>query len=484
MSATQQTPKRPNIVFVLTDDHAANAISAYGSVINQTPGIDAIAEAGVRFDTALVENALCTPSRAAFLTGTYSHTSDVTTLATHLTNDHETFITALKAAGYRTAMFGKWHLGHGEGYDPVGFDHWEVLPDQGEYFDPEFYTPEGSVRFEGYVTDIITERALAWMAAQGDEPYCVLVWHKAPHRPWQPHPKYADAYSDPIPLPPTFFDDYDGRGTPAHHATMRIADYLTDIDLKEEPPTELGYNERAIWKYQRYMQDYLRCVASVDEGVAAITQALRDRGQWDDTVTIYASDQGFYLGEHGWFDKRFMYEESLRMPFVLSYPARIAAGQQITSLVSNVDVGQTILSFAGVEASAEMQGHDLVPLLAEASGSAAPVDAVRDAHYYRFYEHDDHMHHVWAHYGIRTDRYKLIYYYADGMGLPNTSNVTYPPEWELFDLQNDPFELSSVHLDPAYAEIRSDLTLRLWDLQHQLGDTPHPRQPVPERPLQ
>lgn len=473
--------KRPNIVFVLTDDHAANAISAYGSVVNTTPGIDAIAEAGVRFDTALVENALCTPSRAAFLTGTYSHVSSVTTLATHLTNDHETFITALKAAGYRTAMFGKWHLGHGEGYDPVGFDHWEVLPDQGEYFDPEFYTPEGSVRFEGYVTDIITERSLAWMAEQGDEPYCVLIWHKAPHRPWQPHPKYADAFSDPIPLPETFFDDYTGRGTPAHHATMRIADYMTDIDLKEDPPAELDYNQRAIWKYQRYMQDYLRCVASVDESVENITTALRERGQWDDTVTIYASDQGFYLGEHGWFDKRFMYEESLRMPFVLSYPARVAAGQEITSLVSNVDVGQTILSFAGVDAPEHMQGHDLVPLLAAASSTETPAESVRDAHYYRFYEHDDHMHHVWAHYGVRTERYKLIYFYADGMGLPNTSNVTYPPEWELFDLAVDPFELNSVHLDPAYAEIRSDLTLRLWNLQQELGDTPHPRQPVPER---
>lgn len=484
MSGVSGTAKRPNIVFVLTDDHAANAIGCYGSVINETPGIDGIAEAGVRFDTALVENALCTPSRAAILTGTYSHRSAVTTLATHLTNDHETFITALKAAGYRTAMFGKWHLGHGEGYDPAGFDHWEVLPDQGEYHDPEFYTPEGTVRFEGYVTDIITERSLAWMAEQGDEPYCVLVWHKAPHRPWQPHPKYADSYPDPIPLPATFFDDYDGRGTPAHHATMRIADYLTDVDLKEDPPAELDYRQRAIWKYQRYMQDYLRCVASVDEGVAKITRTLRERGQWDDTVTLYASDQGFYLGEHGWFDKRFMYEESLRMPLVLSYPARVAAGQQITSLVSNVDIGQTILSFAGVDAPSGVQGRDLVPLLATASGVQPEAEAVRDAHYYRFYEHDDHMHHVWAHYGIRTERYKLIYYYADGMGLPNTSDMTYPPEWEMFDLKLDPFELQSVHQDPAYDGVRRDLTLKLWDLQQELGDVPHPRQPAPERLLQ
>ncbi|MBS1907650.1 MAG: sulfatase [Actinobacteria bacterium] len=467
------SPRRPNIVFVLTDDHASNAIGCYGSVVNMTPGIDAIAAAGIRFDRALVENALCTPSRAAFLTGTYSHTSAVTTLSTHLTNDHETFITALKAAGYRTAMFGKWHLGHGPDHDPVGFDHWEVLPDQGEYFDPEFYTPDGPVRREGYVTDIITERALAWMRAQGDEPYCVLVWHKAPHRPWLPHPRHAELYTDPIPLPPTF--DYDGRGTPAHHATMRIADYLTGIDLKEDPPAELGYTARAVWKYQRYMQDYLRCVAAVDEGVQSLTDFLHATGQFDDTVTIYASDQGFYLGEHGWFDKRFMYEESLRMPLVLSYPAQVAAGGSTEALVSNVDIAQTLLDFAGAPAPEGMQGHSLVDLV-----TAPDPDPVRDAHYYRFYEHDDHMHHVWAHYGVRTDRYKLIYYYADGMGLPNTGDTSYPPEWELFDLEKDPFELTSVHLDPAYAGIRRGLTLKLWDLQHDLGDTPHPRQPVPE----
>jgi arylsulfatase A-like enzyme len=469
------SPRRPNIVFVLTDDHASNAIGCYGSVVNATPGIDAIAAAGMRFDRALVENALCTPSRAAFLTGTYSHTSEVTTLTTHLANDRETFITALKAAGYRTAIFGKWHLGHGPDHDPVGFDHWEVLPDQGEYVDPEFHTQDGLVRYEGYVTDIITEHALAWMEAQGDEPYCVLVWHKAPHRPWEPHPRHAHLFTDPIPLPATFHDDYEGRGTPAHHATMRIADDLNDIDLKQDPPSELGYAERALWKYQRYMQDYLRCVAAVDESVQALTGFLQESGRYHDTVTIYASDQGFYLGEHGWFDKRFMYEESLRMPLVLSYPARVAPGRTTDAMVSNVDIAQTLLDFAGVEAPGGMQGHSLVDLMT----ADAPVP-VREAHYYRFYEHDDRSHHVWAHYGVRTERYKLIYFYADGMGLPNTRDTTYPPEWELFDLEKDPYELTSVHLDPAYADIRRELTLKLWDLQQDLGDSPHPRQPVPE----
>jgi arylsulfatase A-like enzyme len=313
------------------------------------------------------------------------------------------------------------------------------------------------------------------MDAQGDEPYCVLVWHKAPHRPWQPHPRHAHLFTDPIPLPPTFDDDYDGRGTPAHHATMRIADDLTDIDLKEDPPVELDYAGRATWKYQRYMQDYLRCVAAVDESVQALTGFLNERGRFDDTVTIYASDQGFYLGEHGWFDKRFMYEESLRMPLVVSYPARVAAGASTEALVSNVDIAQTLLDLAGVAAPERMQGRSLVDLM-----TAEDPAPVRDAHYYRFYEHDDHMHRVWAHYGVRTDRYKLIYYYADGMGLPNTGDSTYPPEWELFDLEKDPYELTSVHLDPAYADIRRELTLKLWDLQQKLGDSPHPRQPVPE----
>jgi len=467
-------PRRPNIVFVLTDDHATNAIGCYGSQVNETAGIDAIAAAGARFDTALVENALCTPSRAAILTGTYSHTSGVTTLATGMSDDHATFVTALKDAGYRTAIFGKWHLGHGPGYDPAGFDHWEVLPDQGEYHDPEFLTAGGRIRRPGYATDIITERALEWMRAQGEEPYCVLIWHKAPHRPWQPHPKLLDDPQPDLLVPPTFRDDYAGRGTPAHHATMRIADDLTDIDLKGGPDAELGYAELAVWKYQRYLRDYLRCVASVDESVAAVAAALREWGQWDDTLTIYASDQGFYLGEHGWFDKRFMYEESLRMPLVMSYPARIPAGAVSDALVSNVDIAPTILDAAGIPAPADMQGASLLPLV---TGWAT---AIRDAHYYRFYEHDDHMHHVWAHYGIRTDRYKLIYYYADGMGLPNTSDVTYAPEWELFDLREDPHELHSRHLDPDHAHVRAELTRRLWELQRELGDAPHPRQPVPE----
>lgn len=476
------TDKRPNIVFILTDDHAANATGCYGSRVNETPRIDEIAASGARFDTALVTNALCTPSRATFLTGTYSHVNEVTTLATPLAADNLTFITELKAAGYRTAVFGKWHLGHGDGFDPEGFDHWEVLPDQGDYFDPEFFTAAGSVTHEGYVTDIVTDLALDWIDEQAeisDAPWCVLVWHKAPHRPWLPNPKHAELYTDEIPLPETFLDDYNGRGTPAHHATMRIADYMTDIDLKEQPPEELDYEGLARWKYQRYMQDYLRCVASVDENVGKLTDHLRARGDFDDTLTIYASDQGFYLGEHGWFDKRFMYEESLRMPFVLSYPARVAAGQAVTSLVSNVDLAQTILDFAGTRAPEHMQGASLVPLLATPQ-AAATLDRVRDAHYYRFYEHDDHMHHVWAHYGVRTERHKLIYYYADGLGLPNTSDMTYPPEWELFDLEVDPLELQSVHLDPDYAEIRRTLTLQLWDLQRTLGDTPYYLQPVPE----
>ncbi|GAA1717916.1 sulfatase [Isoptericola hypogeus] len=472
-----QSPRRPNVLFFLTDDHASAAISAYGSRVNTTPRIDAIAENGVRFDRALVNNALCTPSRAAILTGTYSHVNGVTTLATPMDSGQPTFVSELKAAGYRTAIFGKWHLGHGEGHDPQGFDHWEIHADQGTYTDPVFLTADGPVELEGYATDLLTDRAIAWLDEQeGDEPWCVLVWFKAPHRPWVPHERHMGLYTAEIPLPETFDDDYSGRGTPAHHATMRVAEDLTDVDLKEDPPEGLDYDGLARWKYQRYMADYLRCVAAVDENVGRLVDHVAARGEAADTLTIYGSDQGFFLGEHGWFDKRFMYEESLRMPLVMSYPRKVPAGRSTEALVSNVDLAQTILDAAGVPAPPRMQGISLLPTLAGEADAPA-----RDSFYYRFYEHDDREHHVWAHYGVRTDRYKLIYYYADGLGLPNTRNTTYPPEWELFDLETDPQELRSVHDDPAYRDVRDELTGQLAKLQAELGDDAYVRPSPAER---
>ena len=260
--------RRPNIVFILTDDHASHAIGAYGSVVNRTPRIDELAECGVRFANCFATNSLCTPSRASLLTGTYSHINGVSTLVTPIDASQPTFISQLKAAGYRTAMVGKWHMGDGPGHDPQNFDYWDVLIEQGEYHNPRVLSPSGLREVEGYATDLITDLSLTWVdSLEGDEPWAILIWHKAPHRPWQPHPRHAGMYKDPIPLPRTWDDDYATRTSSARRAAMRIAEHLSAEDLKMAPPEGLGYDDEALWKYQRYMEDYLRCVAAVDDNV-------------------------------------------------------------------------------------------------------------------------------------------------------------------------------------------------------------------------
>ncbi|MBG6238509.1 arylsulfatase A-like enzyme [Mycetocola sp. CAN_C7] len=468
-------PRRPNIVLILTDDHASHAISAYGSVVNSTPRIDEIAAAGVRIDNCFCTNALCTPSRAAILTGTHSHVNEVTTLDTPIDASQPTFVSLLKNAGYRTGIVGKWHMGEGEGHDPEGFDYWAVLREQGEYFDPQILTEDG-VRIEpGYATDIITDLSIGWVdSLEGDEPWCLLIHHKAPHRSWEPDDKHKGMYADErIPVPSTFDDDYSTRSMAARHATMRVADYLDLADLKVAPPSDLTPDELALWKYQRYMEDYLACVASVDDNVGRVIDWLRARGDFDDTMLMYTSDQGFFLGDHGWFDKRFMYEESIRMPLVVSYPNAIAPSEPLEHLVTNVDFARTILDAVGVGPHERMQGVSFWPQL---TGSDEPT---QDAIYYRYYENDDQHHHALAHYGIRTERYKLIYFYNDGMGLPGSSDHVYPPEWEMYDLVEDPEELTNVYHSGSYADIRDDLKVRLWALQADLGDRPHPSQPVP-----
>ncbi|QPZ38002.1 sulfatase family protein [Paramicrobacterium chengjingii] len=467
---------RPNVVFILTDDHAAHAISAYGSVVNRTPRIDEIADAGVRLDNCFCTNSLCTPSRASILTGTYSHINGVKTLETPIDASQPTFISQLQAAGYRTAVVGKWHMGEGAGHDPQGFDYWAVLRDQGEYFDPQILTKDGTAIVEGYATDVITDLALDWLESlDGDEPWCVLIHHKAPHRPWEPDEKHKGMYSEPIRVPDTFDDDYSTRTSAAHRAAMRIADHLTLTDLKESLPADLTYEQAALWKYQRYMEDYLACVASVDDNVGRVTDWLRAGGEFDDTLVMYSSDQGFFLGDHGWFDKRFMYDESLRMPMLISCPSRIPhRDEPLEQIVTNVDFAQTILEATGTAVLERMQGTSIWPQL-----TTDPQRPTRDAMYYRYFENDDINHHAFAHYGIRTERHKLIYFYNDGLGLPGSSDRTYPPEWELYDLQNDPEELRNVYGDAAYADLREDLTVRLWMLQAELQDEPHPSQPVP-----
>lgn len=476
--------RRPNIAFVLTDDHAAHAIGAYGSVVNTTPHIDAVGTAGWRLDRCYATNSLCSPSRASILTGTYSHVNGVTTLETPIDASQPTFVSQLRAAGYRTAVVGKWHMGDGTGHDPEGFDYWDVLIEQGEYHDPTFLSASGLRTEPGYATDVITDLALRWLdSLEGDDPWCLLVWHKAPHRPWQPDDAHADLYREPIPVPATFTDDYATRTSSARRAAMRIAEHLTAEDLKVDPPPGLTYDELALWKYQRYMEDYLRCVASVDDNVGRLTAALRDRGELDDTLLLYSSDQGFFLGDHGWFDKRFMYEESIRMPFLLSYPRVLDGGRVHDGIVTNVDLARTILDAAGVEPHPRMQGRSFWPDLAGSrpTGDHAdpPAEPPAPGFYYRYWEHDDVFHKAPAHYGYRDDRYKIVYFYNDGTGLAGTGPSTYPGEWELYDLERDPEELHNVADDPAYADVRARLEVDLWHAQAAVGDRPHPGQPVP-----
>ncbi|MFT3797424.1 sulfatase [Microbacterium sp.] len=462
------SPRRPNILLVLTDDHAAHSIGAYGAVVNETPRIDELADAGVRMDRCYVTNSLCSPSRASILTGTYSHVNGVTTLFTPIDASQPTFISQLKAAGYRTAIVGKWHMGEGPEANPQGFDYWDVLINQGEYFDPRFLSPDGIRHEPGYATDVITDLALNWLEQHsGDGPWCVLIWHKAPHRSWEPDDKHKDMYSEPIPVPGTFWDDYSTRSASARRALMRIVDYLNKEDMKIDPPEGLSYDELALWKYQRYMEDYLRCVASVDDNVGRVIDWLRARDEFDDTLFMYSSDQGFFLGEHGWFDKRFMYEESLRMPLILSYPRVLPAGAVHEGIVTNVDFARTILDAAGVEPHERMQGRSFLGDLL-----GAPTSPPAEGMYYRYWENDDWFHKAPAHYGYRDERYKIICFYNASLGLAGAGFFEYPVEWELYDLEVDPDELNNVYADPAYATVRETMTAKLARAQADVGDEP------------
>ncbi|NEE00156.1 sulfatase family protein [Phytoactinopolyspora halotolerans] len=460
---------RPNILFVMTDDHASHAISAYGSRINTTPHLDRLADEGMRFDNCFCTNAICTPSRATILTGMHSHACGVTTLDTHFDNRLPTFAGLLRESGYQTALFGKWHLGEGTAHEPRGFDEWEVVPGQGDYHDPEFITPNGRHVRQGYATDIITDLSLDWLQRRDvDRPFCLLVHHKAPHRPWEPDEKHAHMYDDvDIPEPETLRDDYSDRSEAAAVAAMRVAEHLTPTDLKEPVPDGLSPDEELSWKYQRYIKDYLRCVASVDDNVGRLLDYLDEQGLAEDTLVVYCSDQGFFLGDHGWYDKRFMYEESLRMPLLVRYPREVTAGSVNTDIVLNLDFAQTFCDVAGVAELPIMQGRSMMPLL-RGEGAAD----WRTSMYYRYWMHGDSIHHARAHYGVRTEKYKLICYYGDGRDQPGSSDRRFEPEWELFDLERDPMELTSVYDDPDYAAVRKELEIELERVQREAGDLP------------
>jgi len=466
---------RPNILFIMSDDHASHAMSCYGSHVNKTPNLDRIANEGMRFRNSFCTNSICAPCRAVILTGKYSHLNGLIDNNVKFDGSQQTFPKLLQKAGYETAMIGKWHLKT----DPTGFDYWNILPGQGAYYNPAMIEMGTQRKYTGYVTDILTDHALDWLKGRaGDKPFCLMFHHKAPHRNWQPSPKHLDLYEDvQIPEPATLFDDYEGRGRAAKEQDMSIEKTMNKADLKLTPPGGLTPEQKAQWdaaygprnkafeearlqgkelvrwKYQRYMKDYLRCIASVDENVGRVLDYLDQSGLAANTIVIYTSDQGFYLGDHGWFDKRFMYEESLRMPLVVRYPKEIKPGSVNGDIVLNLDFGETFLDYAGVAVPADMQGRSLRPLLQ----GQTPGDW-RTSMYYHYYEYPA-VHSVKRHYGVRTRRYKLIHFYND------------IDEWELYDLQSDPDELKNVYGDPKYTDVVQELKAELKKLRAQYNDT-------------
>ncbi|UCD52760.1 MAG: sulfatase, partial [Phycisphaerales bacterium] len=474
-SAQSQSQRRPNIIFIMSDDHASHALSCYGSKINQTPNLDRIANEGMRFTNAFCTNSICAPCRAVVLTGKYSHINGVKDNRQKFDGSQQTFPKLLQQAGYETAMIGKWHLKT----DPTGFDYWNVLPGQGAYYNPVMIEMGQRRNYTGYVTDIITDHCLNWLKGRDtDKPFCLMYHHKAPHRRWEPGPDHLTVYDETtIPEPDTLFDDYTGRGRAAKEQDMSIAKTMTANDLKLTPMKRLTPEQKTRWdaaygpkneafekanlqgkdlvrwKYQRYMKDYLRCIASVDDNVGRLLDYLDESGLAQNTVVVYTSDQGFYLGDHGWFDKRFMYEESLRMPLLVRYPREIKAGSVNGDLVMNLDFAPTFLDLAGVARPDDMQGRSMRPVL----NSATPADW-RKAVYYHYYEYPA-VHSVKRHYGVRTQRYKLIHFYYD------------IDEWELYDLEKDPGEMKNVYSDPAYKDVRTELMIELRRLQKQYGDS-------------
>lgn len=463
---------RPNIVFIMSDDHAAHAISAYGSRINETPNIDRIAAAGIRLDAAFCTNSICAPSRAAILTGTYNHVNGVTTLDTPLDNTLWTFPKQLQEAGWQTALFGKWHLGHGSTAEPTGFDRWRVLPGQGHYHNPVFVDSEHGIdEVGGYVTDLITDDCLNWMEQRdADAPFALFCHHKAPHRTWEPDAKHFTMYDDvEIPFPDTFRDDLLGRAEVVQSVKMRMLDLDPIIDLKAVVPPGLTLDEEIDWRYQRYIKDYLRVVASIDDNVGRMLDWLESNGLRDNTIVVYTSDQGFFLGDHGWFDKRLMYEESLAMPLLIQYPDHIRPGSTTDDIVVNVDFGPTLLELCGLEPADHVQGRSFAGQLV-----GKTVDDWPESMYYRYWMHNDDAHACPAHYGVRTKTHKLICYYNDPLGQPGARGPSNPVEWELFDLVQDPLEVHNIFGTSEAAEVTVELQAELARVQAQVGDQPFP----------
>ncbi|WP_163932880.1 sulfatase [Paraferrimonas sp. SM1919] len=503
--------QKPNILFIMTDDHAQRAISSYGSELIHTPNIDRLANEGMRFDNAFVSNSICGPSRAAMMTGKHSHINGF------IDNKHgrkfdssqQTFPEILQKAGYETSIFGKWHLGS----EPKGFDNWQILLGQGEYYSPQFKSAKGIKTHHGeYVTNLTTDFVLdALKNRDKNKPFAMLYHQKAPHRNWMPDTDLLAAGGMPkeYPLPETFFDDYMGRKAAANQ-DMQIAGMYLGWDMKLDPsdyeaetttggyrldPTLIDYDKvkkrylamynrmtdeqkavwneyykdlpkqyhaikhdekaLAIWKFNRYLHDYLATVKSVDDNIGRVLKYLDDNGLADNTIVVYTSDQGFYLGEHGWFDKRFMYEESMSTPLIIRYPALVKGGQVNKRLVQNIDFAPTFIDLAGYQVPEAIQGVSIKPLLSGAIKPQLPQgekDDWRTGLYYQYFEYPV-PHAVMPHYGIRTERYKLIHFQADG-GF-----------WEMYDLQNDPSELNNLYGHENYQQLQQQLKQRLQQLR-------------------
>ncbi|MFD2546687.1 sulfatase family protein [Sphingobacterium suaedae] len=495
-----QKKQRPNIVYIMSDDHAYQAVSAYGHGLNHTPNIDRLAKEGIMFTRATVTNSLCAPSRAVLLTGKHSFINGKIDNEASFDWSQDNFAKILQRNGYQTALIGKIHM---DGI-PAGFDHSAVLIDQGEYYNPNFIVNGKKRQMTGYVSDLTTDMVLDWIDNRDPEkPFCVLYHQKAPHREWLPALRHIKQYTAMrFPEPATLFDDFQNRGTAAKTAEMNILKHMNWAGDSKIPPSlmdELGLKEymswdkaafdnnlgrmsekeRATWdsvympimadfrmhypkmsqdellrwRYQRYMQDYLGTVAAVDEGVGKLLDYLAENDLDENTIVVYTSDQGFYLGEHGWFDKRFMYEESLRTPLLVRYPQEIAPGRKSDALVQNLDFAPTLLDFAGVKPPKDMQGESFRPL------ATGDTQKWRDVVYYTYYEYPS-IHMVKRHYGIRTDRYKLIHFYYD------------VDEWELYDLEKDPAELNNIFDDPSYSDVRKMMIDKLKTVRERYHDSP------------
>lgn len=503
-STSEVSPKKPNIIFIMSDDHAYQAISAYGSQLIQTPNIDRLAKEGMLFTNACVGNSICAPSRATILTGKHSHINGKIDNRFPFDTTQVTFPQIFQNNGYKTAMFGKLHFGN----NPKGVDDFLILPGQGNYINPKFITPKGDTTIQGYVTDIITDLSLNWLKkeAQSEEPFMMMYLHKAPHRPWWPRAdKFQEFTQKTFPEPETLFDDYKNRGSAAKTAEMNLLKHMMyshDSKIYPETLKEMGElaspkveefrnsfygpydrateeqkaeykpvldsinnffeanwpnmsdEEKMKWKYQRYMQDYLGTISSVDDNVGRLLNYLDESGLAENTIVIYTSDQGFYLGEHGWFDKRFIYNESFKTPLLVRWPNVVQAGSVENEMVQNLDFAQTMLEAANIAAPDDMQGQSIIPLLKGDNDTWT-----RDAVYYHYYEYPS-VHMVKRHYGIVSKEYKLVHFYYD------------VDEWELYDRLKDPLEMNNVFDDPNYSDIIAELKIELNEMRELYKDSP------------